>query len=55
MAKKVTRSFYYYNVALLQEIKDELGNVSLSRMKNQKEMFYKTFEYIKPELFTAER
>lgn len=47
MAKKVTRSFYYYNVALLQEIKDELGNVSLSRMKNQKEMFYKTFEYIK--------
>ena len=47
MSKKITRSFYYYDVALLQRIKEASGKTSLTKMKKQKEMFYKTFNFIK--------
>lgn len=47
MPKKVTRSFYYYDVVLLQRTKDGSGKASLTKIKNQEEMFYKTFDFIK--------
>ncbi|MEQ2680508.1 hypothetical protein AAAU98_27715 [Enterocloster citroniae] len=47
MAKPIKRSFYYYNVALLRSQKDETGKSSLTSMKNQKNIFYKMFDFLK--------
>lgn len=47
MSKKITRSFYYYDVVLLQRIKESSGKSSLTKMEKQKEMFYRAFNFIK--------
>lgn len=47
MAKPIRRSFYYYDLNLLNHQGNEAGALSLKGVKNQKELFYKIFEYLK--------